>query len=176
MSGADHDALRRLAERIAELLRATGQTLALAESCTGGLIAATITAVAGASEFLWGGAVVYSAEAKVGLTGVDPGVIARQGTVSAATSEALAEAVRLRAGATFGLAVTGWAGPTAGDGAAGEDGVVGDVHGSLSHAGGTTTASWHIDGDREAVRVGAARATLELLRRHLEDAQDGRHD
>jgi PncC family amidohydrolase len=168
VSDPTRDDLDRLAERVAGRLRAAGGTLALAESCTGGLVAAALTAVPGASDFLWGAAVVYSEDAKLVLAGIEAGVLEQHGPVSRTTSEALAAAMRRRAGATYGLAVTGWAGPTAGPG-----GTVGEAHGCLSHAGGAITRTWRICGDREAVRVGAAAATLALLQQHLDGAQDG---
>lgn len=165
--GATGD-LQRLAERVALRLLATADTLALAESCTGGLIAATLTALPGASGFLWGGAVVYTEGAKIALAGVGRGVLAQNGPVSAVTTEALAVAIRRRAGTGYGLAVTGWAGPTADPG-----GAVGEVHGCVSHARGVRAAAWRFDGDRTAVRCAAAAAALELLQQQLDGAQDG---
>ncbi len=168
MSGAAADDLRRVAEAVGGALAAGDETLATAESCTGGLIAAALTDIPGASAFLWGGGVLYSAAAKVALAGIDRGIVGREGAVSAATTAALAVGIRARSGATYGLAVTGWAGPTADPGAR-----VGEVHGALSHEGGVLAEAWQFGGDRVAVRRQAAVAALDLLRRYLVSAQDG---
>lgn len=101
-----------LEERVLELLRQRGETLAVAESMTGGLIQARLTGVAGASEVFQGGGVVYSASAKRVLAGVDPEFLRAEGTVSEATTRALAEGIAQRLGTTWGLAITGNAGPT----------------------------------------------------------------
>lgn len=168
MSPAAGDELRRLGEQIGFAMRTRAETLAVAESCTGGLIAATLTAVPGASEFFWGGVVVYTASAKATLGGVGEETLGQHGTVSAETTEELASGIRARSGATYGVAVTGWAGPTAASGA-----TVGEVHGAVCRAHGTWSSRWHFDGDRELVRVQAARAVLELLQGCLVSAQDG---
>jgi nicotinamide-nucleotide amidase len=144
-----------------------GTTVALAESCTGGLIAGALSEIPGASGFLWGGAVVYTAAAKLALTDLPESVLAAHGVVSAVTTEALAVAVRQRAGSTFGLAVTGWAGPTAEDG-----GAVGEVYGAFADHAGSTSEAWIFAGDRHQVRVQAAAATLDLLRRRLDATHD----
>ena len=162
MSPAASDDLRRLAEQVAARLSANGETLATAESCTGGMIAATLTDIPGASAVFWGGGVVYADEAKIVLAGIEPEVLRRHGPVSAPTTEALARAIRRRAGSTYGLAVTGWAGP-----AAGEGGKVGEVHGAFSRSGGGRACAWRFLGDRSAIRIQAAVATLALLREHL---------
>ncbi len=168
MSGPAADDLRRAAAAVGAALAARQETLATAESCTGGLIAVVLTDIPGASDFLWGGGVLYSAAAKVALTGVDQDVLDREGTVSAATTAALAAGIRSRSGATYGLAVTGWAGPTADPGES-----VGDVHGALSHQGGVLSEAWQFGGDRVAVRQQAAVAALDLLYQYLVGAQDG---
>ena len=168
MNGAAVDDLRRVAEAVGSELATRHETLATAESCTGGLIAATLTDIPGASDFLWGGGVVYSAAAKVAMVGIDADALERDGTVSATTSAALALGIRSRSGATYGLAVTGWAGPAEGPGE-----TVGEVHGALSHDGGISAGDWNFGGDRSAVRRQAATAVLGLLRRHLINAQDG---
>lgn len=169
-SGAD-ERLRSLAPELIARLRDEGATLATAESCSGGLIAGALTGVPGASDVFWGGGVVYTSEAKLILTGLEPDVLELHGMVSARTSEALAAAIRTRSGATYGLAVTGWAGPTADDG-----GLVGEVHAALSHAGGGTARSWRFDGDRDAIRAQAAAAALAILQEHLDAPQDGDHE
>ena len=87
-------------------------TLAVAESCTGGLVAQRITSVPGASRSFLGGAVVYSDELKTSLAGVPAELIAQHGAVSAEVAKALAQGIRARTGATMGVGVTGIAGPT----------------------------------------------------------------
>jgi nicotinamide-nucleotide amidase len=87
-------------------------TLAVAESCTGGMVAQRITSVPGASRSFLGGAIVYSDELKHAFAGVSPEMIAEHGAVSEEVAKALATGIRLRTGATLGLAVTGIAGPT----------------------------------------------------------------
>ena len=91
---------------------AAGKTLAVAESCTGGLVAQRITALAGVSECFPGGVVTYSNDAKQNLLGVPAELLERHGAVSQEVAEAMATGVRDRLGADFGLAITGIAGPT----------------------------------------------------------------
>ncbi len=100
-----------LAAKLVVTLGERGLRVALAESCTGGAVAAAISAVPGASLVLWGGLVVYSDDAKVALADLDSGSVARHGPVSRATTLALAASVRRKSGADIGASVTGWAGP-----------------------------------------------------------------
>ncbi len=88
--------LRTLAAEVGEILVEKRETVATAESCTAGLVSATLTRVPGSSAFFWGGSVVYAAAAKVALAGLDPELLEEHGTVSATTTEALAEAIRDR--------------------------------------------------------------------------------
>lgn len=149
-------------EVVLDLLAARGETLALAESMTGGLIAARLAAVPGASRALKGGAVVYSAEAKVELAGLDPAFIREHGTVSEAVTRALAERIRAKLGATWGLAVTGNAGP-------GEDPAgpapVGTTFIALSGPRGTRCERPVQAGDRADMQLRAVMYGLDLLRR-----------
>jgi PncC family amidohydrolase len=160
---ADPAALADLAVEVGRLLRGRRETVALAESCTGGLIAAALTTVPGASEYLWGGAVVYTAASKQALAGLDAATLESHGTVSAATTEALAAAIRRLSGATYGLAVTGWAGPDAQPG-----GFVGTVFAALDDGGEIIERRWQLPGDRQQVRDAAATRTLALLRARLQ--------
>ena len=165
------DRLLEVAAGVGEGLRRAAATLATAESCTGGLIAATLTALPGASDFFWGGGVVYDERAKQVLADVDAALLEDHGPVSMQTTEALAVGIRRRSGATFGLAVTGWAGPTAPPGAR-----IGDVHACVSFDGGCSRGAWCFDGDREDVRSQAATVALDLLRQRLSMPQDGADD
>ena len=146
------------------LLLARGETLAVAESCTGGLVAERVTRVAGSSAYFLGGAVAYSNDAKTSLVGVPAEVIARDGAVSEATATALARGARARFGASWGIGVTGIAGP--GGGTATKP--VGTVHiavaggdGALAHRGAV------YPGDRLRVRFHSSQWALDLLRRQL---------
>jgi nicotinamide-nucleotide amidase len=138
-------------------------TLAVAESCTGGLIAERITSVPGASRSFLGGVVVYSDELKTAFAGVPTDLIAKHGAVSAEVAKALAEGIRARTGATIGLGVTGIAGPTG----ATESKPVGLVHIAVSDAQGTNNTDRTFRGDRQRVREWAAQFALDLVRRRL---------
>jgi nicotinamide-nucleotide amidase len=137
--------------------------LAVAESCTGGLIAQRITSVAGASRSFLGGVVVYSDELKTDFAGVPADLIAKYGAVSAEVAKALAEGIRARTGATIGLGVTGIAGPTG----ATETKPVGLVYVAVSDAQGTSAIDRTFRGDRQRVREWASQFALDLVRRRL---------
>lgn len=141
-------------------LKARGETLAVAESVTGGLLASRLTAIPGASDVFLGGATVYSAKAKVALLGLDAAQLARDGTVSEATSRELAEKVRARLGATWGLGITGNAGPSAEGGAP-----VGALFIALAGPEGTVAKALTIPGDRVDVQLRGMAGALDLLRR-----------
>jgi PncC family amidohydrolase len=151
-----------LEDAVLDQLRARGETLAVAESMTGGLLAARLTAIAGASEAFLGGATAYSAMAKAALLGVPADLLAAEGTVSEATSRALAEAIRAKVGATWGLGLTGNAGPGAEGGAP-----VGTVFVALAGPGGTESRTYTLPGDRADVQLRATAWALDLLRRTL---------
>ncbi len=146
--------------------RALGEreaTVAVAESCTGGLLAQRITSVAGSSSYFWGGAVCYSNVAKSDLAGVSPDLVEEHGAVSAAVAQAMAEGVRTRAGTTFGASITGIAGP----GGATAEKPVGLVFIALAQASGTQVLERRFPGDREIIRWQASQAALDMLRRAL---------
>lgn len=151
-----------LEEAVLDLLAEKGQTLALAESMTGGLLAARLTAIPGASRVLRGSAVVYTAEAKSALAGLEPAFLKDHGTVSEPTTRALAEAIRARLGATWGLAVTGNAGP-------GEDpsgpAPVGTTFIALAGPDGTVCQRPIQAGSRADMQLRAVMYGLDLLRR-----------
>jgi nicotinamide-nucleotide amidase len=138
-------------------------TLAVAESCTGGMVAARITQVSGASRSFLGGAVVYADALKTAFADVPPELIAAHGAVSAQVAEALAKGIRLRTGATLGLGITGIAGPTGGT----ETKPVGLVYIALSDATKTEVMDRTFRGDRNRVREWATQQALDLVRRRL---------
>lgn len=158
--------LSALATRAVALLRDRGLTVATAESCTGGMIAAAITDVAGASRVFGTGVVSYSCDCKMKLLGVSAATLETEGAVCAATAAQMAEGVRRVADAAVGVSVTGEAGPIAA-----EQHPVGTVFIGLADAGGTITEQHHFDGDRAAVRRQAAEAVLSLLTRRLEEVE-----
>jgi nicotinamide-nucleotide amidase len=150
-------------EVIAQLLTTQGKTLALAESCTGGLIAERLTEIAGSSVFFLEGVVAYANEAKTRTLNVPAALIAEHGAVSAQVAEAMALGIRARAGTDFGLSVTGIAGPGGGT----AEKPVGLVYVGLADAQGVTHHKLQLPGDRHLVRWRASQGALELLRRRL---------
>jgi len=154
---------RELPEVVAALLRERGLTLALAESCTGGLLAARLTAVPGASAFLERGYVTYSNRSKVELLGVDASALESAGAVSAETAGAMAAGARRAARADIGVAITGIAGPDGGT----ADKPVGLVFIATEGPAGDRVRRIHFPGTRERVRFQATQAALEMLRRGL---------
>jgi nicotinamide-nucleotide amidase len=138
-------------------------TLAVAESCTGGMLAERITSVPGSSRTFLGGAVVYSDALKQSFAAVPQEIIAQHGAVSKEVAEALATGIRLRTGATLGLGITGIAGPSGGT----EDKPVGLVHIALSSAEKTESLEKHFRGDRQKIREWTTQQALDLIRRRL---------
>lgn len=153
----------RLAEvlEIHRLLAQAGATVAVAESLTGGLLTAALTDPAGASAVVRGGLVVYATDLKSGLAGVDMQLLAERGAVDPDVAAALAQGARDRLGATFGIGVTGVAGPDPQDGKP-----VGTVFGSV--AGPDVSASavigaWTLGGGRAEIRDAAVARCITLL-------------
>ncbi|NWF58275.1 MAG: competence/damage-inducible protein A [Fischerella sp.] len=109
--GADDDTL---ASVVGQLLREFGETLSVAESCTGGGLGQMLTEISGSSDYFWGGVISYDNSVKVGLLGVNPEDLAKFGAVSATVAEQMAAGVRSRLGTSWGLSITGIAGPTGG--------------------------------------------------------------
>ena len=145
---------------LGETLRARGAMLATAESCTGGLIAATCTSVAGSSDWFERGFVTYSNAAKTEMLGVDAALIAAHGAVSAEVACAMAEGALRHSKASLAVAVTGIAGP----GGATPGKPVGTVWLALARRGGTTEAErLQLAGDRTAVREQTVQHTLRRL-------------
>jgi nicotinamide-nucleotide amidase len=153
----------KMEEVVGLKLSVGGYTLAVAESCTGGLVAERLTDVPGSSKYFIEGVVAYSNEAKMRTLGVDPILLLHHGAVSAPVAEAMAEGVRKRAGTDFGLSITGIAGP----GGATEDKPVGLVFVALATESNTEHRKMVIPGDRHLVRWRASQAALDLLRRRL---------
>lgn len=151
-------------QQVAELLRESSRTIATAESCTGGLVAGRLTELAGSSEYVLGGVVVYSNEAKAKLAGVDPALIERVGAVSVEVAEALADGAREALGADVGVGITGIAGPGGGT----EDKPVGTVCFSVSTGDGARlTRRLLLPGGRFDVRDRSTTVALHLVRRIL---------
>ncbi|MCW2614506.1 MAG: competence/damage-inducible protein cinA [Frankiales bacterium] len=157
--GRDDDSLPGVV--VARLL-AAGSTVAVAESLTAGLVGAALTEVPGSSAVFRGGLQVYATDLKAGLAGVPQAVLDAHGAVSPQTAAALAEGVRSRLGATYGLALTGVAGPDEQEGHP-----PGTLHLAVAGPGGTRTRSVRLPGDRARVRLLAVTSALDLLRRTL---------
>jgi nicotinamide-nucleotide amidase len=138
-------------------------TLAVAESCTGGMISERITSVPGSSRSFLGGAIVYADALKHAFAGVSPELIAQHGAVSAEVAKALAHGIRLRTGATLGLGITGIAGPTG----ATEDKPVGLVYIAVSDATKNEVTERTFRGDRQRIREFATQQAMDLVRRRL---------
>jgi nicotinamide-nucleotide amidase len=152
-----------LEEVIARELTLHSATISAAESCTGGLLAQRLTSIAGSSSYFLGGVVCYSNELKIAWAGVPPGLIQAKGAVSAEVAVALAEGIRRRVGSTFGVGITGIAGPGGGS----EEKPVGTVHIALSHAGGVNERGVRFPGDRESIRWQASQVALDMVRIHF---------
>jgi PncC family amidohydrolase len=153
------DELVGLAERLQGLCLGRGLTVALAESCTGGLVADAITDVAGSSGYFAGGVVSYSNEAKETLLDVPRAMLEAHGAVSAQVARAMAEGARSRFGVDVAAAVTGIAGPDGGSDAK----PVGLTYVAVADADGVDVRRHVWPGDRAANKVSSAAAVLELL-------------
>ncbi len=150
-----------MAGHVGQLLRRSGVSLSLAESCTGGLISQMLTSVAGASEFLERGAVTYADSAKTGWLGVDPQIIATYGAVSAECALAMARGLRHASGTDLSLAVTGIAGPGGGS----DEKPLGTVFLALAAENVDQVRGYQFGGDRQKVQQMSACMALEWLRR-----------
>jgi nicotinamide-nucleotide amidase len=152
-----------LEEVIGGLLMDKQQTLALAESCTGGYISHRVTRIAGSSAYYYGGAVTYSNEAKISLLGVRPETLQEHGAVSRETSLEMSAGIKQRTGANVGLSVTGVAGPAGGSAAK----PVRTVWVSIAQAGSHEAKLFRFAGDREHIILGTSQAALNWLRTSL---------
>lgn len=152
-------ALVALAERLQGICLGRGLTVALAESCTGGLVATTITDVAGSSGYFLGGVVAYSNNAKTALLDVPAATLDAHGAVSAQVAKAMAAGAHARFGAALVASITGVAGPDGGT----PEKPVGLTYIGLADGASSEVRRFTFGGDRAAVREAAARATLEWL-------------
>ena len=161
------EGLVALAERLQGICLGRGITVALAESCTGGLVASTITAVPGSSGYFVGGVVSYSNGAKESLLGVPPATLAAHGAVSAQVAKAMAIGARARFETTLAVAVTGIAGPDGGS----EEKPVGLTYVGLADPAGADVRRFAFGGDRAANREAGTQAALEWLIERAEAAR-----
>ena len=155
-----------LAEQLQGICLGRGFTVALAESCTGGLIAATITSVAGSSGYFLGGVVSYSNEAKEAFLDVPAATLDAHGAVSAQVAKAMASGARARFAADLAVGVTGIAGPDGGS----EEKPVGLTYIGLADEGNADVRRFTFSGDRGANREAGVRAALEWLIERAETA------
>jgi nicotinamide-nucleotide amidase len=164
--GFDDDSLESV---LGELLRARGQTVATAESCTGGLLGSRITDIAGSSAYYLGGGVCYTAAAKTAIAGVAPALIEAHGEVSEEVAIALAHGIRERFASTWGVGITGIAGPTGGT----PEKPVGTVHIAVSGPNGDTHRKLLWQSPRTIIKWYSTQQALDLLRRQvLTDTHD----
>jgi len=144
-------------------LQMRNSTLAVAESCTGGLLADRITSTSGSSRYFLGGAIVYSNELKTAFADVPKTLLAKHGAVSREVAVAMAEGIRKRCKATFGIGITGVAGPSGGS----EQKPVGLVYHALASERETQVEERNFPGDRKRVRWFASQMALDMVRRKL---------
>ncbi len=159
--GMDNDTLP---EVTVSLLKRQGKRIAAAESCTGGLLAKMLTDLPGSSDYFWGGIVSYSNEAKQVLLGVKEELLDRFGAVSPETAEAMVRGLLVRSGTEIGVAITGIAGPSGGS----EGKQVGLVYIAVMHNGRCTIKEMRFGGQRDMIRMLAARTSLDIVRRILQ--------
>ncbi len=152
-----------LEEVVGMYLVMKGATVAVAESCTGGMLAERLTSIPGSSQFFESGIVVYSNESKIDLAGIPPLVLGMQGAVSKEVAVGLAESVREKIGTTIGIGITGIAGPTGGS----EEKPVGTVHIAVAGPSDTDHRQFVFPGSRHKVRWQSSQAALDMVRRHL---------
>lgn len=152
-------------EVVGQSLRAQGLTIALAESCTGGLIGHRLTEVAGSSAYVDRGVTCYSNQSKIEFVGVPSSVLKQYGAVSGPVAKAMAEGIRSGSGADVGLSVTGIAGPGGGT----RSKPVGLVYVGLSVPRQSVTKAFRFYGDRKTIKLRASQAALDVLRRWLFD-------
>ncbi len=148
---------------VGDMLRRNHATVAVAESCTGGMLGERLTSVPGSSDYFVGGFITYSNRMKNELLGVPPEILEQCGAVSKETAEAMAAGARRRTGATYALSITGVAGPDSGS----ESAPVGTVYVGIADAAGTQVTHRQFLGDRQRIRVFTTQMALDLLRRRI---------
>ncbi len=158
--GYDDDSIESV---IGALLTSRGETLATAESCTGGLFGSRITDISGSSAYYLGGGVCYTAAAKTALAGVDEQLIREHGEVSEPVAIALAQGIRERFGATWGVGITGIAGPTGGT----PEKPVGTVHIAVAWPEGVKHRKFFWQGPRTIIKWFSTQFALDMLRRSI---------
>ena len=152
-----------LEQIVSYLLQMRGMTLAVAESCTGGLLAQRITSLGGSSRYFLGGAVVYSNALKTQFANVPKNLIEKHGAVSREVAAAMAEGIRHRCVSSYGIGITGVAGPSGGT----EQKPVGLVYVALAGEEGTQVVERNFPGDRKRIRWFSTQQALEMIRRAL---------
>lgn len=152
-----------LEEVVGKLLRLNKKTLAVAESCTGGLLAHRLTDVPGSSDYFLQGVVAYSNEAKINALGVSPALIEKYGAVSSQVAEAMAQGIKEKARSSLGIAVTGIAGPSGGT----PEKPVGLVYVGLSWDKGSEWEKNIFLGNRDKIKYQSSQKALDMVRRHL---------
>lgn len=163
VEGLSGEAGGPLAEVVGRRLAARDERVAVAESCTGGVVASMITAIPGSSAWFTGGVVAYANEVKSAMLGVSPALLAEHGAVSEPVARAMAEGVRARLGATWGLSTTGVAGPGGGT----DHKPVGLVHIAVAGPEGTIHREIRLGGQRTRIQQLAAAAVIDALRRRI---------
>jgi nicotinamide-nucleotide amidase len=158
--GYDRDCMESVA---GGLLQRTGWRLAVAESCSGGLISQKLTNIAGSSAYFLGGVIAYSNELKIKFLDVPEDLLQQHGAVSREVAEAMAAGIRSRTGAEIGLAVTGIAGPDGGT----EEKPVGTVFIGIATSEGNWATRFQFSGDRQQIREMTAQTGLDLIRKYL---------
>ena len=162
--GADDETME---EVVGRELASHGFTAATAESCTGGLVASRLTDVAGSSEYVKGGVVSYTDEVKAEVLGVSRELLAKEGAVSEAVARAMAEGVRKKIGADFGVSTTGLAGPRGGT----AETPVGTVFIAVAGPKGTDAEKYFFTGKRGQVKFRASQAALAMLRGYIKQRE-----
>ncbi len=152
-----------LPEAVGKLLKQQGKRLALAESCTGGLLAACITEIPGSSQWFDGAVVVYANSLKEKLLGISPALLASEGAVSEACARAMAEQTLARLGSDIAIAITGIAGPEGGT----QDKPVGTVFIALAAANHTGVQRVQLHGSRREIQTQTSQRALDMVRRHI---------
>ncbi len=159
---------RTMEETVGKLLRERSWTIALAESCTGGLIAHRLTDVPGSSLYLDRGVVSYSNQSKMEFLGISASLLRRHGAVSAEVAKAMAQGIKIRSRVDVGVGVTGIAGPGGGT----TKKPVGLVYGAIDGPEGTQCQCWQFSGSRSEIKLKTSQAVLDMIRRYVIEVAD----